>query len=141
MIADHSSFFFLFFFVERRGRARPTTYLVTFFCTCTQSLEWSHKKYVCKASALLADRAYRCGKREQKRVLEYLHDNENQLHHRKGNFYGGIAVDVANVAGDFEDIHDDTEEPEEHQASWSSRTCQTWSETFFVIEINAVPYP
>lgn len=50
-------------------------------------------------------------------------------------------MDVTHVAGDFEDVHDDTEDSKEHQTSWSSRTCQTRSETLFVIEINAVLTP
>lgn len=74
-------------------------------------------------------------------VLEYLHDDENQLHHWKRNLYGGIAVDVAHVAGDFEDVHDDAEKSEEHQASWSSRTRQTLIETVFVNETNPVLTP
>lgn len=57
------------------------------------------------------------GKHEHWDVEDYLHDNENQLHHWKYNFYSRIAVHIAHITGDFEDVHDNTEDSEDQQTS------------------------
>lgn len=47
----------------------------------------------------------------------YLHNYEDNLDHRECDFNSGVTVKVSHVAGYLENVHDDTEEPEQHKSS------------------------
>lgn len=46
-----------------------------------------------------------------------LNEQKYSLHNREGDFNSRITVEVAHVAGNLEDVHDETEKPEQQKSS------------------------
>lgn len=46
-----------------------------------------------------------------------LNEQKYSLHNREGDFNSRITVEVAHVGGNLEDVHDETEKPEQQKSS------------------------
>lgn len=56
-----------------------------------------------------------------RRDLFNLDEHKQCLYDREGHFDGRVAVKVAHVVGDLEDVHDETEEAKQQQTSCNRR--------------------
>lgn len=46
-----------------------------------------------------------------------LDEQKQRLYDREGNFNSRVTVKVAHIAGNLEDVHEETEKPKQHKSS------------------------